>query len=1104
MRLAPGTEKKAVQAVYAIEAGGLTGTLTEWAAPPGKSRVEMVLGPLKQTDADDGKTAWQQDATGNVRVLRGPELAQSRADQSLSVDMNDPLAGHGHGRITLRPQREAGTGFFVIDVAPDGGTLQTVYLDPQTYLVRKMVAAKGGISGTVEILAYTWAAGQHIPSRLRIGYAGLPLTVTANLTQARLLSSPDPALFRVPVSVSDFAFLTSGAHTATIPFTDDHNEIVVPVTVNGHARQFLLDSGAGSSFITAQAAQQVGLTAQGDLPAVGYGGLASSGIATQAALEVPGAVRLAGQSLYVLKDPHLAQTLTERGGVDGGLGYDLLARFVVTIDYAARTLTLTDPAVYAPPAGAVTLPLSLTNHVPTLAARVDGKAVGQFTVDTGDSGAIHLFNSYARANGLDANAHAPGAQTVSGAGIGGVLAEVLTPGHTLTLGTAKVTGLSVATVAGGGVSDISQQAGGLGNGVLSRFRVTLDYPHGRLVLLPASSMIVPTDTTASLPLTTESVLAHHLAALGGEAAVAAIRSTRMTQTVTTGGLTGTVVTVYAAPDKEWEADDLGLLHTQDGYDGHSAWRRDSNGNTRLLGDDERRELRLQLYLDTNSYVLSHRDLPDGGIPGKVTLRPQTEPGTGDLILDVAPEDGKPCVLFLDPKTYLIAREQHLDDNVLVTTTCEDYRAVDGVQFPFRQRTSNGEARYDVLSQVTKLENNVAVPDSLFAPPAAAAAHRALFLKPGATSATVPFDFADGEISVPVHLNGQAARVFLDSGASGFALSKTTADALHLAQQGTLEARGYGGSTDLHPVKIDTVDIGDAARLSDLTAVAVVLPEGFDDGLAHPVAGFLGYDLLSQFVVKIDFAHQTLTLTAPNAFTPTPADGTPLPLNLDDDIPSLTAQFDDLPPARFQLDTGDEGVLRLYGPYVAANGLRARYPKFVPSIGGGIGGVSRSDVSRTHAFTVAGVTLSGLPTEFSLDAKGGASQLLAGSLGARLLSRFTVTFDYPHQRVFFAPNAQTAQPFDTRTYGVLLASYADKGSKTHVVVADIAPGTPALKDGLALGQEVVRLDGQPIAAVGLLEARRRLSLAGGHFAHTLTVAAPKGTRTVTLTVFDPLS
>ena len=1142
--------------VYAIEAAGLSGTLSEWSAPGGKSRTEMILGPIKQTEGDDGQTLWQQDMTGHVRLVRGTERAASRASQSFSLEAYDPLRGDKTTRVSLRPKRDPATGDLVVDVAPAVGTQQTLFLDPKTFLVRKMVASKGGLSGTIQIDEYAVSEGERVPSRLRIRYAGVPLLITARLVQARRLAAVDAGLFAPPASASDAALLShDGKRAATVSFDFSHGEVTLPVSVNGHLLHLVLDSGAATSFVTGVAAAQIGLTTQGQLPAVGYGGASLSGVASGVTLEIMGAARLTGQSVYVLQDPAVAKILSERGGVDGGLGYDVLARLVTTIDYAHKTVSFALPGSVTPPANATVLPVTLEGSIPLVDGRVDGKGPGRFTLDTGDGGALHLYAAFARANGLLVDKTAPGARTVTGAGIGGLVTETVTPGHTLSLGGLSVPNLLLATSEAPGVSSLSQLAGGIGNAALGRFVVTFDYPNARVWLVPAHEQDKPTSPSTSqappapqfwgektmgtgarftmpvetqanqgtvtctsspqtwgageasllldLPAspTTQDILAKHLAAIGGAPAVQSITSTRIEMTVQTGGLSGTVLTVYAAPQRERQEIHLGILSTTDGCDGTRAWRKDSNGNVRLLGDDERRELRLQLFLDTYAYAL-----PGGGrIGGTVSLRPGVEAGTGDYILDVTPTGGKPSALYLDPETFLVVKEQHLDDDRPVTTFYSDYRAVNGVQFPFAQRTTNGTDKYDVISHVTSLVNNGPVDNSLFTPPAANALNAAQFAVPGAKSATVPFDFDDGEIGIPVLINGKKSRVFLDSGASGFALSQTVADTMHLKQQGVLEARGYGGSTDLHPVKIDTLEIPGAVRLMGLTAVSIALPEGFDQSLSQPVSGFIGYDLLSRYVVKIDYAHRTLTFSDPAVWTPFAADGPALPLNLDSDVPSVQARLDYYAPASFLLDTGDESALRLYGPYVAAHGLRSKYPKQTPSVGGGIGGQSRSSLTRVGQFTVAGQTLRSVPTDLSLDTKGGASQIFAGALGGGLLSRFTVTFDYPHSRVFLAPTQATSLPFDLRTSGVTVAQVKDAQGHARFVVADVTAGTPAARAGVLLYDQILRVDGQDAGKLTLPALRGLLSAASGTASHLLLLQTPQGTRhTARVTFYDPLS
>ena len=249
-------DRRSQKTVFTLDAGGLTGTLTEYNVPPRKTRVEMVLGPIRDISADNGTVAWEQDMTGHVRLLSGPEMAESRATQSFSLEGYNPLRGGKQGRVTLRPQRESGTDDYVLDMVPTGGTTQTAYLDPHTFLIRKVVATKAAITGTITILAYKRIGGEQVPSEMQITYAGLPMVVRATLASAERGLPLSPTLFSTPGSAKDVAFLTAdGTGPATIPFTDTHGEIVLPVTINGQPRRFLLDSGAGNSFITEGAAK---------------------------------------------------------------------------------------------------------------------------------------------------------------------------------------------------------------------------------------------------------------------------------------------------------------------------------------------------------------------------------------------------------------------------------------------------------------------------------------------------------------------------------------------------------------------------------------------------------------------------------------------------------------------------------------------------------------------------------------------------------------------------------------------------------------------------------------------------------------------------------
>lgn len=622
-----------------------------------------------------------------------------------------------------------------------------------------------------------------------------------------------------------------------------------------------------------------------------------------------------------------------------------------------------------------------------------------------------------------------------------------------------------------------------------------------VLLLPAllALMWIGARASGDPALTLPDVLARHAQALGGLGALALPQTQRTVGTLEVGGLRGAYVSVFRAPDHIWSEQKLGLLDDTSGTDGRISWQHDTNGNVRLLSEEELRSQRNGLYLDTYSYLFPDR------LPGKVLLRPATERRTGDYVLDIAPEGGKPFTLFLDPKSFLIVREQHAQDDRTVTTAFSDYKPMAGVMTASVERTGTGERKYDAVMTLSDITDAVDAADTLFALPQIDKNY--VWSKPGATSVTLPFDFADHWPNLLVGLNDQAANIVLDSGAGGLTLDKRAADILKLKPEGTLEARGYGGSADEYPVRIDALDLGRQLTFHAVSAAAIKMPDSFAIGAVAPAVGFVGYDLLSRFVVKLDYARRSITLTEPGAWTPGPEDGQELPLELDDNVPSVLAKLDGLPPARFLIDTGDAAsFVKIYGPYAVANKLTSQYAKGVERAGSGVGGESPARRARVRAFTLAGITVQDIPVDFSLDARGGASKLLAGAIGSDFLARFTVTFDFPHRRAFFAPNADVNQPFLTRTFGVDVVELPDAHRKNvnHVIIVGVDSKSPAYRAMLDAGSELLKIDGKSATDMGLAEVRRLLSPEGGQSSHELSVAGPRGgIGTVKVTEYDPL-
>lgn len=616
----------------------------------------------------------------------------------------------------------------------------------------------------------------------------------------------------------------------------------------------------------------------------------------------------------------------------------------------------------------------------------------------------------------------------------------------------------------------------------------------------SAALLFPTlsyaDNQPSLSL--PDVLARYLQATALPPGQATIITRRFTGTTSYGGLHGTYVTIDKKPDKQWEEDKLGIFDDVSGSDGKTSWHRDTNGNTRLSSLEEQKDERTDALLA--SYTFAHT-----AFPGKVSLRPQTEPRTGCYVLQVAPTDGKPVTLYLDPKTFLTVKEERLDDNRLTTTTYSNFKMMAGRMRPATRRIHSGSRKFDSVITTDTIEDNVNVPDSLFTLPATT--NNYTWVTPGATSAELPFDFSDKSINVYCAINGRPTYLELDSGSGGIAISKIAADDLKLSHQGTLESEGYGGSVDTYPIKLDSFELVGGVLFSNLSATSLPLFEDYAYYQAVPNIGLLGYDLLSRFVVRVNYETQMLTLIDPKTFQPSPTDGTPLTLDLNDNSPSVLASFDGLPQARFLVDTGASGsTVMLYGPYVADHHVDKMYPHGIGGGGFGVGGSFKERDVRAHRFSLGGFSFTNVPTQLSLDTKGvGASRVLAGALGTDFLSHFTVTFDYPHSRLFFAPNSDTHKPFDTHTFGIYVVERPDPNIPHQtMLMLFLDSKAPAHAAGLMNYATLLKIDGQNALKLGVGEVRRLLSPAGGKDTHDLFIIGPDGgTGHVQVAMFDPL-
>jgi predicted aspartyl protease len=264
-----------------------------------------------------------------------------------------------------------------------------------------------------------------------------------------------------------FALLALAAHVQAateIPFSYSDGLIWVKLKAAGQDAplNFLLDSGAGASVLDLRTARRIGAKLGGSESVQGVDGRAiayrvldfDSTIGTIAA----------PRSLLALDLSGVSAGVSQR--IDGLLGADFFRNRIVQIDFAAKKIRLLTRGELKE-RGCELLPISSRNGAMCVRVGVAGQPCEWMRVDTGCSSALRWVVTAAKANKFAGTSLGIAARSAR---------EVETD---VQLGQSRFTGVKT------GIHTrqiFVGEAGLLGNGLLSKFTVTIDGTKDRLVL----------------------------------------------------------------------------------------------------------------------------------------------------------------------------------------------------------------------------------------------------------------------------------------------------------------------------------------------------------------------------------------------------------------------------------------------------------------------------------------------------------------------------------------------------------------------------------------------------------------------------------------------
>lgn len=286
-------------------------------------------------------------------------------------------------------------------------------------------------------------------------------------------------------------FLETRKKVVRIPFDFYSNLIIVPVILNGtDSLRFILDTGVSSTIITDPSkislekmrfTRRVSLNGAGTAESV----TARVGIGNTLKMDL---MRANFQNVVVLDEDILKLSEFVGAPVHGIFGYEIFNNFAVTIDFAQKELVLTAPENYSYKKRKGELyPITVLDTKPfTDAVTMISNGVEypiRVLIDTGSGHAL-LLDSHSNPKMLPAKV----IDAQLGRGLSGVITGSIGRIDQVRLGEVSLTNVVTSfpdeEAYGAKLYNRSDRNGNIGCELLRRFRVTLNYRDGYMVLKP--------------------------------------------------------------------------------------------------------------------------------------------------------------------------------------------------------------------------------------------------------------------------------------------------------------------------------------------------------------------------------------------------------------------------------------------------------------------------------------------------------------------------------------------------------------------------------------------------------------------------------------------
>jgi len=355
-----------------------------------------------------------------------------------------------------------------------------------------------------------------------------------------------------------------------------------------------------------------------------------------------------------------------------------------------------------------------------------------------------------------------------------------------------------------------------------------------------------------------------------------------------------------------------------------------------------------------------------------------------------------------------------------------------------------------------------------------------FMKEEKRKVILPFNASNSLIIIPVSVNGNTPINFLvDTGVrSNILFSKILGDALGLEYTRRIKLVGADGTDDLM-ASVSPINNFDLGPIEGIFQSLLVLEKEFlelESVIGVPIYGILGHEFFKFNAVKINYDRAKIIFYKPNALKWRPLFYRKLEMTIYENKPYITATVKQKNGSiiypKLLIDTGANHGLLLNRE--TSDDIKMP-PLFIESsLGQSLGGVLYGFIGRVDYLKFANFkldeVLTSYPDEtlFSYIIKDSGR---LGSLGAEVLGRSRLIFDYPRNRLFVRKAENFYAPFQYDMSGMSLKKIPNDDNRIYV--SDIRAGSPAQRMGIQVFDEILTINKVPAFIWELSEINKLL-------------------------------